>query len=112
PQPSAPAPHPQEQLAHLREMVEPLEEATDRTLHMTKQMADEAGAKVRKLLPRFQAIELPPVQDAWTSSVLPVRVVGEAASAGFDPLANSTREAYQTVKQYLPPLTKRKKMGS
>lgn len=102
--PTAPRPH-TEHLAQMKQWVGPLEGATDRTLTMTKQMANQAEEKFRKIMPDF---ELTPAEDAWTASVLPVRVVGDAASAGFDPLATSTKEAYQTVKQYLPPLPKRK----
>jgi hypothetical protein len=110
PQPTTPRRNPIE-LAHLQRLVGPLEGAKERTFHLTKQMALEAEERVRRLLPRWETIDLPPVEDPWSASVLPVRVVREAASAGFDPLASSTREAYQTVKQYLPPLP-RKKMAA
>jgi hypothetical protein len=105
--PTAP-PSQAERLAQMRQLVEPLEGATDRTLTMTKQMANRAEEKFRKIMPDF---ELTPAEDAWTASVLPVRVVGDAASAGFDPLATSTKEAYETVKQYMPSLPKRKVNG-
>lgn len=98
-------------LDQLRHVLEPFVEARARTITLTRRFADQAGERVRRLLPRWEEFDIQPLEDAWTVSALPVRFVSEAASASLDPLATSTREAYQTFKQYLPPLA-RKRMNA